>query len=101
MDWSADSAAIIEPALHGPVKLARLLRVSCDEGGIRKGQTGIEGFVDQVNVTAAVELVGAGLHGVVEIPASGLAIFRREVAGLNRNLLDGVHAALADLRILA
>ena len=101
MDWSADRPAVIEPALHGPVKLAGLLRIACDDGGIRKGQAGIECLIYQVDVAATVELVRSRLHGVVEKPASGLAIFRREIAGLDGNLLDSVHATLADLRILA
>src|SRR5690242_1710970 len=40
-----------------------------------------------------MELIGAGLHGEVEVSAAYLSVFRREVAGLNRDLLDRVHAA--------
>jgi len=41
-----------------------------------------------------VELVRAGFHGYVEDAAAHLPIFRGKVAGLNRNLLNGVDTGL-------
>ena len=61
------------------------------------GEAGIQSFVHEIVVAASVELVAAGFHGVVEVTAARLTIFRGEVAGLNRDLLDGVHARLVDL----
>ena len=44
-----------------------------------------------------MERVGAGFHRVVEISAGSLSVFRGEVAGLNGDFLNGVHATLAVL----
>ena len=54
-----------------------------DSACIGKGKTGIESFVHQVVVAAAVELIAAGLHREIEVTAADLSVFRREVAGLD------------------
>ena len=43
------------------------------------------------------KLIGAGLHGVVEVPAARLAVLGRVVTGLDRHLLDRFHARLNNL----
>ena len=64
---------------------------------VGKGQTGVQSFIHKIVVAAAMELVGAGFHRVVEISAGRLPVFRIEVAGLNGDFLNGVHATLAVL----
>src|SRR6185312_10153508 len=79
------------------IGLIRLAISSIGDAMVRKGQPGIQSLVDQVVIGAAMEGIRAGLHRVVEISAGSLSVFRREVAGLNREFLDGVHTALAVL----
>jgi len=59
---------------------------------VGEGRAGVEVFVDEVVVAAAVKLVGAGLHGEVEESAAGLPKLRRVVAGLKCDLLDRLDA---------
>jgi hypothetical protein len=44
-----------------------------------------------------MQLVRAGLHGVVDVAATRLAIFGGVIAGFNRYFLDGVGGRLIDL----
>ena len=54
----------------------------------------VKRFVDEIVVNAPMELVGPRPHGHVEQTTARLAVFSREVAGLDRDLLDGFHALL-------
>ena len=53
----------------------------------------MERFIHEVVVSAAVVLIGAGLHGVVEVPAARLAELRRIIGGLDGHFLDRVQPA--------
>ena len=59
----------------------------------------VEALVTQVAVAASVERVGAGLQREVEDAATGAAIFGRDAAGHDLELLDRLHrrARLADV----
>src|SRR5439155_22152798 len=61
---------------------------------VGEGSAGVETFIDQVVVAAAVKLVRARLHGEVKQTPASLPEFRSIVAGLNRNLLDRLDAGL-------
>ena len=53
---------------------------------------GIEGLVHEIVVPNAMELIGAGLHRVVEHAAARLSVLCGVVAGLYRDFLDGLDA---------
>ena len=59
---------------------------------------GVEDFVDEIVVGAAVIRVGPGPHRDVEQATAHLSVFGREVTGLNRGLLDRIDARLGLLR---
>src|SRR5262245_5805951 len=61
---------------------------------VGKRPAGIERFVDEIVVNAAMKLIGARSHRDVEQTTARLSIFSREVAGLNRDLLNGFDALL-------
>src|SRR5262249_15344156 len=61
---------------------------------ISKRTAGVKCFVHEIVVNAAVELVRPRLHGHVEQTTARLAEFRSEVAGLDRDLLNGFDALL-------
>src|SRR5262249_51186314 len=61
---------------------------------IGKGLTRVKSFVDKIVVNAAMELVRPRPHRHVKQTTPRLTEFSREVAGLNRNLLNGLYALL-------
>ena len=61
---------------------------------ISERPAGIERFVYEVIVRAAVELIGAGSHGDIDVAAAHLPVLRGVIAGLNSDLLNRIHAGL-------
>src|SRR5215831_3759447 len=55
---------------------------------------GVEHLVDEIVIHRSVKLVRSGFHRDVENTATYLTIFRSIVAGLNRNLLNGINIRL-------
>src|SRR5262249_2980358 len=98
-DWPPEGEAVIVAALGIANVLAGFERA--ERAGIGKWGAGVQNLIDKVVVRAAVVLVGAGLHGVVEVASTGLAELGREVAHLNGHFLDRVEACLGDLVELA
>src|SRR5215831_2302745 len=70
------------------------------ETSIGERRAGIQDLIHKIAVGATVELVRAGLHGVVEIAATCLSVFGREVTGLNCDFLNRVGADLIVLILL-
>src|SRR5690242_19076741 len=62
--------------------------------GVGERNTGVQSFIGEVIVSAAVELVGALARCEVEKPARDLPEVRRKVARLQRELLDGFDRGL-------
>ena len=82
-------------AAHGVADvLARFIRAL--RAGIGERQAGVQGFVHEIVVGAAVQLIGARLHGVVDCAAANLAVLRGKITGLDIYLLDGIHARRPD-----
>ena len=77
---TADRHAIIMPLGGRPQTGIRLI--------------GIEDFVRGEVVDAAMQLIGAGLHGRVD-DRTRRAVFRRVVAGLHGHFLNCIHAGLS------
>ena len=96
-DRSAYRESIIVPS-HGVADvLARFIRAL--RAGIGERQAGVQSFVHEVVVGAAVVLIGARFHGVVDGAAANLAILRGKITGLDTYLLDGIHAATQTVRL--
>jgi hypothetical protein len=78
--------------------LSRLKRIRGSGVGERRSR--VQGFIVKVIIRGSVELIGAGPHRIVKIPAAGLAVFCGKIAGLDRDFLDGVNARLHILVLL-
>src|SRR5215831_9290594 len=87
-DRATDREAVIVSTLHGASMLTGLIWVHS------KRDARIERLVDQVVIHGSVDLIGSRLHRVVEETAPNLSVFRREVACLDRDFLDGIHTRL-------
>ena len=61
---------------------------------VGKGPAGVERFVNEVVVGAAVKLIRSRFHRDVKQAAARLTEFRRVVAGLDGDLLCRLHAGL-------
>src|SRR5438093_10429128 len=75
-----DRKAIVMPA-HGRLR-------------VQPRCCGVERIVCGVIIGAAMKIVRAGLHDVIEKAAADLSVFRREVARQNGDFLKGIHAWL-------
>ena len=89
---NAERSAQREPVV---VPVQRVLDVT-DAGRrvVRERYARVQSVVLEIVVTGAVELIGARLHGEVDVSAANLAVLSREIAGLDGHFLNGVHTWL-------
>ena len=99
LDWPAHGKAIVVFALCVPDVLSSSPRVVLSDS-VREGGARAKSLVHDVIVCAPMELIRAGLHRVVEVPASSLSVLGGIIARLDCHLLDRVNARLIDLILL-
>src|SRR5207244_3619147 len=94
---------VIVLALSVPDVLSRPARIA-DRKSVGEWSAGIQSLVHKVVEYRSMKLIGAGLHRVVEIAATGLTKLRGIIARLNGDFLNRIHArlhALIDLPVHA
>ena len=102
-----DGTADIEPIVVFALPVPDVL--SCPAGiagrdSVCEWSSSVQSLVHKVIEYCPMELIRAGLHGVIEIAATSLTKLRGIIAGLNGDFLDGIHArlnALIDLPVHA
>ena len=93
---NSDRSAQREPVV---VPVQWVLDVPGAAGVDGERQARVQSRVLEIVVRGAVVLVGARLHGVVDVSAAHLPILSREIAGLDRHFLNGVHTLLDRLAV--
>src|SRR5579862_252281 len=99
-DWPAQGSAEIVAAVAWAILSSVPALRAAGTAANAKGITGIEVFVDEVVVGAAVILVAARLHRHVNDRDSRLPVFGGVITGLVRYFLNRVRAGLGHLRII-